>query len=55
MYSTLRDWEWMDIGMTTDLDEGDKARIWWMLTGDCDFLARQVRPLIASDGASDCI
>jgi hypothetical protein len=41
MYSTLRDWEWMDIGMTTDLDERDKARIWSMVTADCDFLVRQ--------------
>lgn len=41
MYSTLRDWEWMDIGMTTDLDERDKAQIWSMVTADCDFLVRQ--------------
>ena len=26
MYNTLRDWEWMDIGMTTDLDPTDRER-----------------------------
>ena len=41
MYSTLRDWEWMDIGMTTDLEERDRARVWAMICADCDFLQRQ--------------
>ena len=41
LYSTLRDWEWMDIGMTTDLDERDAARVWAMICADCDFLQRQ--------------
>lgn len=40
-YSTLRDWEWMDIGMTTDLEDRDKARIWAMICADCEFLHRQ--------------
>lgn len=41
LYSTLRDWEWMDIGMTTDLDQGDAQRIWSMIDADCDFLCKQ--------------
>ena len=41
LYSTLRDWEWMDIGMTTDLEDRDRARLWAMITADCDFLQRQ--------------
>ena len=41
MYSTLRDWEWMDIGMTTDLEDRDKARVWGMVCADCAFLQRQ--------------
>ena len=40
-YATLRDWEWMDIGMTTDLDDREKARIWLTVCADCDFLHRQ--------------
>ncbi len=39
--STLRDWEWMDIGMTTDLDERHKARIWSTVCADCGFLQRE--------------
>ena len=31
----------MDIGMTTDLDERDKQRIWQMVCADCDFLTKQ--------------
>lgn len=41
LYSTLRDWEWMDIGMATDLEEVDKGRIWAMICADCEFLHRQ--------------
>jgi hypothetical protein len=41
LYSTLRDWEWMDIGMTTELDAHDAASIWSMICADCDFLQRQ--------------
>ena len=40
LYSTLRDWEWMDIGMSTDMEERDKERIWGMVCADCDFLQR---------------
>jgi len=41
LYSTLRDWEWMDIGMTTDLEESDAEQIWSIIFADCDFLQRQ--------------
>lgn len=41
LYSTLRDWEWMDIGMTTDLEESDKGSIWSMVSADCEFLHQQ--------------
>ena len=41
LYSTLRDWEWMDIGMTTDLEDRDKERLWATICSDCDFLQRQ--------------
>ena len=40
-YGTLRDWEWMDIGMTTDLLEVDKAYLWAMIRADCRFLQTQ--------------
>ena len=40
-YGTLRDWEWMDTGMTTDLNDEDKAQLWRMVQADCDFLQRQ--------------
>ena len=41
LYATLRDWEWMDIGMTTDLEEVDAAKIWAMICTDCEYLQRQ--------------
>ena len=41
MYSTLRDWEWMDIGMATDMEEGDKGRVWAMVCADTAFLQGQ--------------
>jgi hypothetical protein len=31
----------MDIGMTTDIAEHDRTRIWGMVCADCDFLQRQ--------------
>eukprot|EP00966_Prymnesium_polylepis_P179911 4165513-Prymnesium_polylepis.2 len=31
----------MDIGMTTDLEERDAARVWAMICTDCDYLQRQ--------------
>jgi hypothetical protein len=41
LYSTLRDWEWMDIGMTTDLEDRDRDKLWSMICADCDFLQKQ--------------
>ena len=41
LYGTLRDWEWMDIGMTTDLEAHDAQRIWSMVCADCDLLQQQ--------------
>ena len=41
LYSTLRDWEWMDIGMNTDLEDRDRAKVWSMICADCEFLQRQ--------------
>ena len=31
----------MDTGMTTDLNDEDKAQLWRMVQADCDFLQRQ--------------
>ena len=42
-YGTLRDWEWMDTGMTTDLKDEDKAQLWRMVQADCDFLQKPSR------------
>jgi len=41
MYDTLRDWEWMDIGMTTDMDPTDRAVLWDTLSADTELLVRQ--------------
>jgi len=41
MYDTLRDWEWMDIGMTTDMDSSDRAVLWETLSADTELLVRQ--------------
>lgn len=40
-YNTLRDWEWMDIGMTTDLEPVDAARLWAVISADTELLQRK--------------
>jgi len=40
-YGTLRDWEWMDIAMTVDLDLEDKVELAEILESDAAFLASQ--------------
>jgi len=40
-YGTLRDWEWMDIAMTVDISDRDKASVDEMIRADAEFLARQ--------------
>ena len=41
LYSTLRDWEWMDIGMTTDLEDTEAEAIWAMVMSDTELLQQE--------------
>lgn len=40
-YGTLRDWEWLDISMSVEVSEGDKAALAEMVAADAAFLAEQ--------------
>jgi len=40
-YGTLRDWEWMDIAMTVDVDPEDKVELAEILASDAAFLSSQ--------------
>lgn len=42
-YGTLRDWEWLDVAMSVDVSEEDKARLGETVSADAAFLASQVR------------
>jgi len=40
IYNTLRDWEWMDIGMATDLEPADRDELWSIISADTALLRR---------------
>lgn len=40
-YGTLRDWEWLDVSMSVDVSDMDKARLSETITADADFLRSQ--------------
>jgi 1-phosphatidylinositol-4-phosphate 5-kinase len=40
-YGTLRDWEWLDIAMSVDVSDADKAELAEMVRADADFMCAQ--------------